>query len=249
MKNKKPNAEHIWKQFEDLLVPRLRLSVIDRAVYSHLLRHSRLEGRFRLRFSIARIARGARLGGTATRRALRRLVAQGALRVVERGKAGHLIEVRLPEEIRAVRPDRAGARDAAPLPLAGNLEETDFLKTTALRESIHARERGFCFYCLRRVTARARCLDHVMPLVQLGCNTYRNLVSCCLECNSEKGERPAEDFLRKLYRERRLTAVELADRLRALDAFASGKLPPPLPEAANPLPRKGRPSLHPASVL
>jgi len=42
MKNKKPNAEHIWKQFEDLLVPRLRLSVIDRAVYSHLLRHSRL---------------------------------------------------------------------------------------------------------------------------------------------------------------------------------------------------------------
>jgi len=44
MKNKKPNAELIWKQLEDLLVPRLRLSVIDRTVYSHLLRHSRLEG-------------------------------------------------------------------------------------------------------------------------------------------------------------------------------------------------------------
>jgi len=29
--------------------------------------------------------------------------------------------------------------------------------------------------------------------------------------------------------ERRLTAVELAARLRALDALASGKLPPPLP--------------------
>ncbi len=38
MKNKKPNAEHIWKQLEDYLVPRLHLSVIDRAVYSHLLR-------------------------------------------------------------------------------------------------------------------------------------------------------------------------------------------------------------------
>jgi len=73
MKNKKPNAEHIWKQFEDFLVPRLRLSVIDRAVYSHLVRHSRLEGKLRLRFSIARIAHGARLGGTATRRAVRRL--------------------------------------------------------------------------------------------------------------------------------------------------------------------------------
>jgi len=30
MKNKKTNAEQIWKQFEDLLVPRLRLSITDR---------------------------------------------------------------------------------------------------------------------------------------------------------------------------------------------------------------------------
>ena len=87
MKNKKPNAEQLWKQFEDILVPRLRLSVIDRAVYSHLLRHSRLEGKLRLRFSMGRIARGARLGRTATRHAVLRLVDQGALRVVERGKA------------------------------------------------------------------------------------------------------------------------------------------------------------------
>src|SRR5258708_39738417 len=35
MKNKKPNAELVWKQLEDLLAPRLRLSVIDRTVYSH----------------------------------------------------------------------------------------------------------------------------------------------------------------------------------------------------------------------
>jgi hypothetical protein len=62
--------------------------------------------------------------------------------------------------------------------------------------------------------------------VQLGRNSYRNLVSCCLECNSQKGERPAGDFLRSLYRERRLTAAELAARLRALDALVSGKLRP-----------------------
>ena len=46
----KPNAERIWKQFEDHLVPRLRLSVIDRAVYSHLFRHSRLEASGRCAF-------------------------------------------------------------------------------------------------------------------------------------------------------------------------------------------------------
>jgi len=48
-----------------------------------------------------------------------------------------------------------------------------------------------------------------------------------MECNTQKGE-TAADFLRRLYRERRLTAAELAARLRALDALASGKLRPPL---------------------
>jgi hypothetical protein len=50
-----------------------------------------------------------------------------------------------------------------------------------------------------------------------------------MECNVAKGEKPADDFLRRLYRERRLTAAELAGRLRALDALASGKLRPLLP--------------------
>jgi hypothetical protein len=69
MRNEKPDAERVWKQLEDVVVPRLWLSVVDRAVYSHLLKHSRLEGQPRLRFSIAWLARGARLsvGPTVTR--------------------------------------------------------------------------------------------------------------------------------------------------------------------------------------
>jgi hypothetical protein len=42
------------------------------------------------------------------------------------------------------------------------------------------------------------------------------------------GDRSAADFLRWLYRERRLTAAELAERLRTIDALASGKLRPSL---------------------
>src|SRR5713226_2713382 len=246
MKTKKTNAELVWKQFEDLLVPRLRLSVVDRAVYSHLLRHSRLEGRARLRFSIAWLARGAGLSTNPARWAVRRLLAHGALRLVERGKAGHVVEVRLPDEIRATRPRRIARRTARPLPRGIDFE-VDFLKTRALRHRIHVRERGRCFYCLRRLTPLIRCLDHVVPRVSFGSNSYRNLVSCCLRCNSQKRDRPAGDFLRWLYRERRLTDAELTARLRALDALASGKLPPPLAAAANPLPRKSRPPLHPAN--
>ncbi len=110
MKIKKRNAELIWKQFEDLLVPRLRLSVIDRAVYSRLLRHSRMEGKLRLRFSIAWLARGARLSNNPARNAVRRLVDHDALRLVDRTKAGHVVEVRLPDEVRAARPGPSAPR-------------------------------------------------------------------------------------------------------------------------------------------
>jgi len=229
MKNKKLNASRIWKHLEDHLVPRLRLSVTDRAVYSHLLRHSLLEGKLRLRFSIAWLARGACISGGPTREAVRRLVAKGVLRLVERSRAGHVVEVRLPEEIRALRPGSIAANHPGRLSRAASLEETDFLKSKSLRQVIHSRDGGSCFYCLRRLNTRVRCLDHVLPRARSGRNSYRNLVSSCVECNSQKGERPADDFLRSLYRERRLTAAELTARLRTLDALASGKLPPPLP--------------------
>jgi len=210
MKNKKLNAGQVWKQMEDLAVPRLHLSVFDRAVYSHLLRHSRLEGRLELRFSILWLARGACVSGFAARKAVRRLIGKGALRLAERSRAGHVVKVRLPEEIRSLGAGKIAACAPARLPSAANIEKADFLETRALRQAIHAREGGVCFYCLRRLRPMVRCLDHVVPRVRGGRNGYRNLVSSCAECNSQKRERRAEDFLRWLCREGRLSAGELS---------------------------------------
>ena len=250
MKRKNLNLARIWKQFEDHLVPRLRLKLVDRAVYSHLFRHSRLEGKCRLRFSIAWLGRGTRLCDGPVRAAVRRLVEKGALRLIERSKSGHVVEVRLPEEILAAGPHDMEAAKESKMVRAANIEELDFLKTKALRQAIHAREHGLCFYCQQRMGARKRCLDHVVALVNLGRNSYRNLVSCCVECNARKGESSGADFLLWLYRERRLTASEFTARLRALDALASGKLPPrvqhpdtPIGNHAHMLGRKGRPGL------
>jgi hypothetical protein len=235
MKTKKPNAELVWKQLEDHLAPQLCLSAIDRMVYAHLLRHSRLEGKLRLRFSILGLARNLRLSPATIRDGVRRLVANGALRLLQRSKAGHLVEVRLPEEIRAEKLNGTESQaavtakeDGAGTSAAINIEEADVLQNAALRKAIHARERGLCFYCLRRTTSAVQCLDHVVPRVRSGCNSYRNLVSSCIECNSQKGEKAADDFLRRLYREGQLNAAELAARLRALDALTSGKLRPSL---------------------
>src|SRR5271154_4209458 len=229
MKNKELDAKSLWKQVEDVVVPRLRLSVIDHVVYAHLLRHSRLEGKRRLKFSIPWLARNIHLSTCPTREAVRRLAAQGALRLVERSKAGNVGEVCMPEEIRGVRAKRERERDAARVAGDADIENVDFLRTMELRKAIHARERGQCFYCLRRIPERLGCIDHVVPRVRGRCNSYRNLVSACMECNSQKGEQPAEEYLRWLFREHRLGAAELRGRFEALELLAAGKLRPAMP--------------------
>jgi 5-methylcytosine-specific restriction endonuclease McrA len=233
MKATKLDVVEVWKELEDVLAPRLRLDVIEHRVYAHLLRHTRLERKLRLRFSIPWLARGVALSNAPAREGMRRLAEKGVLRLIERSNIGHLVEVRLPKELRAAGRKRGtvgrnqlrrGAnRDGA------NLEQMDFLRTRELRQAIHAREGGKCFYCMRRTPSRSHCLDHVVPRAESGLNSYRNVVSCCMECNWQKRAHAAEDFLREMYREGRLSREELSARLQALRALAAGKLRPKVP--------------------
>lgn len=232
MPNKKLNPKLLWIQFEDILVPRLGLTVCDRAVYSYLLRHSLLIGKRRLHFAIRNVAHILRLSHGPVRKAVRRLNELGALRLLERSKTGHLVEMRKPEHIRALCEDAgppaglAATTEAGKDRLSSKLEATDFMSTPTLRKALHDRDRGACFYCLRLTLVCTRCLDHVVPRARFGRNSYRNLVSCCLECNTRKSEMPAPDFLRLLYRKARLTPAELDARLQALKDLAAGKLRP-----------------------
>src|SRR6266404_3308894 len=178
MKNKKPEAALLWKQIDDELVPRLGLNLTERIVYASLLRHSRVEGKRQLRFTIPSFSRSVGLSEWSTREAVQSLAAKGALRLLDRSHAGHLAEVFLPDEIQA--PPSGGP---VPLCLAresrtAGLDELDFLKGSRRREAIHVRELGRCFYCLRRFVVRGRVLDHVVPRARGGTNSCRNLVSC-----------------------------------------------------------------------
>jgi len=143
------------------------------------------------------------------------------------GGAGTPEEIR-PEQQNAIE-NRTGGEDEGAQGRRLISRRQTFCRTRRLRKAIHARERNQCFYCLRRTTSTVQCLDHVVPRVRSGCNSYRNLVSSCIECNSQKGEKAADDFLRRLYREGQLNAAELAARLRALEDLATGRLRPSLP--------------------
>jgi HNH endonuclease len=103
------------------------------------------------------------------------------------------------------------------------------LKTQDLRLAVLRQFRFWPFFPLGRVSRLRRCLDHVVPLARGGGNSYRNLVSCCTECNARKGEMAAKDFLRWLYREQRFSGAELNARLRAVDGLAADKLRSVLP--------------------
>jgi hypothetical protein len=145
MNNTKVNAAQVWKQFEDLLAPKLNFSRTDRAIYSHLFRHSRLEGKLKFRFSIAWLARGVGLSMKATRGSVRRLVARGVLGLVERNcRSQHVVRVRLPMEIKGVRATRKPAI-FPPHPAFAKIEEADFMEKQVLRSSLHEREGGNCF--------------------------------------------------------------------------------------------------------
>jgi len=226
MKQARFDLARVLRAIEDRLVPRLRLSLMQRVVYYHLLRHTRLQGRTRLRCSIPWLATGTGVSPSAMRRAVRSLAEKRAVCILSRGEHGHVLSLRLPTEIPECQkqPERASF----------DFEAADFLQQARLRNAIHRREGGRCFYCRRQLAGRSRALDHVFPRAQWtrdhrgrrNVNSYRNLVSCYADCNTQKGRRPASDFLRALYRSGQLNAAELADRLMALKALSRGRLKP-----------------------
>src|SRR5260370_21219992 len=103
MKHEKIDVVEVCKELEDVLAPRLKLSVLDRAVYSHLLRHSRFEGKPRLRFSILWLAHNLGITARRARESVPRLVDKGVLRLVERRNIVHVAEVRFAGKLPAAR--------------------------------------------------------------------------------------------------------------------------------------------------
>jgi len=221
MNRKKLDAAQVWHDIEEHLVPALSLYHSDRSVYFYLVRRSRLAGRRKLNTAYRTLSRGAGLSRSTVRNVLRRLIAKGLVRILNRSYRGIYIEVLLPREIPGCVVERIydGRR----------LDALDFYSSNHRRSAIYRREAGRCFYCLRRIYRGVQVIDHVIPQAQGGTHSYRNLVACCLDCNMAKRDRPAAALLRQHFRDGKLDAIELNSRLAALRALTRGKLKPVLP--------------------
>lgn len=209
----------MWREIEEQWAPALRPWPVERLIYFYLVRRTRVEGRREMLISATQLARAVAFAPVTVRVALRRLACKGAVRVVERGREGQRIEVRLPREIPGF---TLAVRDTREL----DMETADFFANQRLRTAIYRREKQRCFYCGKKLHYGNRTLDHVLARAEGGGNGYRNVVACCVECNSGKGSMSGAQFLHALAKRGVLAQEQSAGRKAALKALQEGRMRP-----------------------
>jgi len=69
------------------------------------------------------------------------------------------------------------------------------------RRNLYARDKNRCQYCGQRFSSSELTLDHIVPRVQGGENSWMNLVCACLKCNTKKGGRTPKQARMALVRQ------------------------------------------------
>jgi 5-methylcytosine-specific restriction endonuclease McrA len=73
--------------------------------------------------------------------------------------------------------------------------DIDYYNVRENRIAVYERDAYKCRYCEKQLTRFTATLDHVTPVAEGGDNSFGNLVTACLDCNSRKNKRPVGDFL------------------------------------------------------
>lgn len=119
----------------------------------------------------------------------------GALRKTgEPNRDGTPYQVLTPDEIDTCRKFRAERKAVEPKPDVKE-NELDFYNVRENRIKIFERDGYKCRYCGKQLTRFTATLDHVTPVAEGGDNSFENLLTACLDCNSRKHRRPVGDFL------------------------------------------------------
>lgn len=200
------------QNFDALAMPEIVTSVVDHlqptllpleaAVYWFLFRRSFLgTGQQFARVSVRGMQEGVITSSSGQSASLCYSSVQGALKGLEDkgviAKAGDttrdgtLYKVCLPDEIPACQERMKQA--VTELGGVDEKRELDFYNVRENRERVFTRDGYQCWKCSKQLTRFTATLDHLQPVSQGGDNSYDNLRTACLHCNSRRGNRPLAD--------------------------------------------------------
>ena len=115
-------------------------------------------------------------------------------KVGDTNREGTLYQIFLPEEIEICL-QRMKEVVIEELPKVDPKKEADYYNVKENRLKILERDNYKCYKCGKQLTRFSATLDHIQPVSEGGDNSYDNLVSCCLHCNSKRRATPISEFL------------------------------------------------------
>ncbi|MGA2989627.1 MAG: HNH endonuclease [Candidatus Korobacteraceae bacterium] len=112
----------------------------------------------------------------------------------EPNRDGTPYRVLIPDEIPACRKFRSERMAEEPKSEIA-AADIDYYNVRENRIKVYERDGYKCHYCKKQLTKFTATLDHITPVAERGDNSFENLVTACLGCNSRKHRRPLGDFL------------------------------------------------------
>jgi hypothetical protein len=210
-----PDDQAFAKNFNSLELPDILCSVVDflqpslypyeAAVYWHLFRKAILgNGTQYTRASVRGMMQGVvtsssgqsdGLSYAAVQKALQGLEDKGAIsKAGDTNREGTLYKVHLPEEIQSCQEKMKEAQQTEPAKI-DTKRELDFYNVRENRLKVFERDGYKCHYCGKQLTRFNATLDHLQPVSEGGDNSFDNLATACLHCNSQRGSRPVMDIV------------------------------------------------------
>lgn len=109
-------------------------------------------------------------------------------------REGTLYKISIPDEIpmcKELMSQKAKEEVAA----VDTRKELDFYNVAENRKTVFERDGYKCHYCCKQLTRFSATLDHIQPVSKGGDNSFDNLITACLHCNAERGNKPVMDFI------------------------------------------------------
>jgi hypothetical protein len=196
----------IISQIVDYLQP--QLYPYEAAIYLYLFRHSVIkQGTQRVRVSVRGLGSGVVKSSSGQSEKLSYGTVQDALSGLEEkqcirkdgdtNREGTPYFVLIPEEIPWCVDQMKTAQDNNASHTVDEIRDVDYYNIAENRLKIFERDSYKCKYCGKQLTRFSATLDHIQPVSRGGLNSFDNLVTACLHCNSSRGNRPVMEAVAK----------------------------------------------------